>query len=130
MSLETFVNLCVSQLNTKYQQARDITSSHREAIAWTVGKEGGTLTWSANDYAPDLEFDMTAENMTVPMTINDDERGGSIGSLYSKDCFYNDGVLLYTTHLVLSYEGYSETRSVTIERGFCSALQIAEMVAG
>ena len=85
MSLETLMNSCLEQLNAKYQEARDITSSHQEAIAWTSGKVGDRVTWSANDYAPDLEFDMTAENMNVPMTINDDKRCGSFGPLYSKD---------------------------------------------
>ena len=75
MSLETLRNSCLSQLNAKYQKARDITSSHQEAIAWAGGKVGDTVTWSAKDYAPDLEFDMiSAENMNVPMTINEDKR--------------------------------------------------------
>ena len=73
------MNSCLSQLNAKYQEARDITSSHQEAIAWVGGKVGDTVTWSAKDYAQDLEFDMTADNMNVPMTINDDKRGGSFG---------------------------------------------------
>ena len=72
ISLETLMNSCLEQLNAEYQEARNITSLHQEAIAWTSGKAGDTVTWSANEYAPDLEFDMTAENMNVPMTINDD----------------------------------------------------------
>ena len=85
MTLETLMNSCLSQLNAKYQKARNITSSHQEAIAWVGGNVGDTVTWSANDYAPNLEFDMTAENMNVPMTINNDKRGGTFGPLYSKD---------------------------------------------
>ena len=73
MTLETVRNSCLSQLNAKYQKARNITSSHQEAIARTSGKVGDTVTWSAKDYAPDLEFVMTAENMNVPITINDDK---------------------------------------------------------
>ena len=128
MSLETLMNSCLSQLNAKYQEARDITSSHQEAIAWVGGKVGDTVTWSAKDYAPDLEFDMIAENMNVPMTINNDKRGGSFGPLYSKDSVYNDSVWIDTSYLVLSYEGYEKTSSVTIERGSYSALQIANMI--
>ena len=90
MSLETLRNSCLSQLNAKYQEARDITSSHQEAIAWVGGKVGDTVTWSANAYAPDLEFTLTADNMSVPMTINDDKRGGTFGPLYSKDSVYNE----------------------------------------
>ena len=85
MTLETLMNSCLSQLNAEYQKARNITSSHQEAIAWVGGNVGDTVTWSANDYAPNLEFDMTAENMNVPMTINNDKRGGTFGPLYSKD---------------------------------------------
>ena len=129
MSLETLMNSCLSQLNAKYQEARDITSSHQEAIAWTSGKSGDTVTWSAKDYAPDLEFDMTAENMNVPMTINDDKRGGSFGPLYSKDCVYNHSVWVDTSHLVVNLDGYSETKTVTMERGRYTALQIANMIA-
>ena len=66
LNLETLMNSCLSQLNADYQKARNITSSHQKAIAWTVGKVGDTVTWSANDYAPDLEFTMTAQNMNVP----------------------------------------------------------------
>ena len=44
MSLETLMNSCLSQLNAKYQEARDITSSHQEAIAWVGGKVGDTVT--------------------------------------------------------------------------------------
>ena len=129
MSLETLRNSCLSQLNAEYQKARDITSLHQEAIAWVGGKVGDTVTWSANEYAPDLEFDMTAENMNVPMTINDDKRGGSFGPLYSKDSVYNDSVWLDTSRIVVGLEGYIETRTVTIKRGTRSALEIAQMIA-
>ena len=71
---------------------------------------------------------MTAENMNVPMTINDDKRGGLIDTLYSKDCVYNDSVWVDTSHIVVGLEGYSETRTVTIERGRYTALRIAEMI--
>ena len=97
-------------------------------IAWTSGKVGDTVTWSAKDYAPDLEFDMTAENMNVPMMINDDKRGGSFGPLYSKDSVYKDSVWVDTSHIVVGLDGYSETRTVTIERGFYTALRIAELI--
>ena len=129
MSLETLMNSCLSQLNAEYQQACDIPSSHQEAIAWTSAKAGDTVTWTAKDYAPDFEFDMTAQNMNVPMTINDDKRGGSFGPLYSKDSVYNDNVWIDTSHIVVGLDGYSETRTVTIERGSYSALRIAQIVA-
>ena len=129
MSLETVRNSFLSELNAKYQKARNITSSHQEAIAWVGGKVGDTVTWSAKDYAPDLEFVMTAENMNMPMTINDDKRGGTFGPLYSKDSVYNDSVWVDTSHLVLSYEGFEKTSSVTIERGRYTALRIAELIA-
>ena len=129
MTLEILMNSCLSQLNAKYQKARNITSLHQKAIAWSVGKAGDTVTWSANDYAPNLEFDMTAENMNVSMTINDDKRGGSFGPLYSKDSVYNNSVWVDTSHIVVGLDGYSETRTVTIERRRYTALQIANMIA-
>ena len=42
---------------------------------------------------------------------------------------YNDSVWVDTTHLVVGLDGYSETKTVTIERGVYSALQIANMIA-
>ena len=129
MSLQALLGTCLSQLNAKYQKARNITSSHQEAIAWTSSKVGDTVTWSAKDYAPDLEFDMTADNMNVPMTFNDDKRGGLFGPLYSKDSVYNDSVWVDTSHLVLGLEGYDKTVDVTIERGKYTALKIAQLVA-
>ena len=86
MSLQALMGTCLSQLNAEYQEARDITSSHQEAIAWTSVSVNDTVTWTAKDYAPDLEFDMTAENMNVPMPFHDDKRGGSFGPLHSMDC--------------------------------------------
>ena len=129
MTLDTLTSSCVSQLNGEYQRLMNITSSHQEAIAWTTGHVGNTVTWTAQDYAPDLEFTLSAENMNVPMTINADKRGGSFGPLYSKDSVYNDSVWIDTLHIVVGLDGYSETRSVTIERGSYSALQIAQMIA-
>ena len=41
---------------------------------------------------------------------------------------YNDSVWVDTSHLVVGLDGYSETRTVTIERGSYSALQIAYMI--
>ena len=42
---------------------------------------------------------------------------------------YNDSVWVDTSHIVVGLDGYSETRTVTIERGSYSALAIAEMIA-
>ena len=120
--------MSLSKLNAKYQEVRDITSSHQEAIAWSAGNTGSTASWTAKDYAPDLEFTLSAENMSVPMKINADKRGGSFGPLYSKDAVYNDSVWVDTSHIVVGLDGYSETRSVTIERGRYTALRIAEMI--
>ena len=49
--------------------------------------------------------------------------------MYSKDSVYNDSVWVDTSLLVLSYEEYEKTSSVTIERGSYCALQIAQIVA-
>ena len=42
---------------------------------------------------------------------------------------YNDSVWVDTSHIVVGLDGYCETRTVTIERGSYSALQIANMIA-
>ena len=128
-SMWMLMSSTLAQLNEKYQQKRNITSSHQEAIAWTLGMVGDIVTWTAKDYAPDLEFDMISENMNVSVDINADKRGGSIGPWYSKDGVINDGVFLDSTNLVLSYEGYEKTSSLTITRGYHSALDIAQIVA-
>ena len=38
MSLETLMNSCLEQLNADYQKARDITSSHQEALHGLLAK--------------------------------------------------------------------------------------------
>ena len=53
-----------------------ITWWHQEAIAWTVGKAGEVVTWTANDYARDLVFEMRSWIMNVSVDINADKRGG------------------------------------------------------
>ena len=83
-SMQTLMNSCISQLNAKYpyQEARNIyiyryiTWWHQEAIAWTVGKAGDVVTWTANDYARDLVFEMRSWIMNVSVDINADKRGG------------------------------------------------------
>ena len=41
---------------------------------------------------------------------------------------YNDSVWVDTSHIAVNLDGYSETKTVTIERGSYSALRIAEMI--
>ena len=53
-----------------------ISRWHQEAIAWTVGKAGEVVTWTANDYARDLVLEMRSWIMNVSVDINADKRGG------------------------------------------------------
>ena len=60
--------------------------------------------------------------------MNVDKRGGWIGPWYSKDCVYNDFVVIDSTHMVVGLDGYNETASVTIPRGDYNAMSIANMI--
>ena len=70
---------------------------------------------------------MTAENMNVPMTITTISEED-----HSDHCIprtvYNDSVWVDTSHIVVGLDGYSETKTVTIEGGSYSASAIAEMI--
>ena len=63
------------------------------------------MSWTANDYIPDLELSITSNNPSELMPVNGDKRGGSIGPWYSKDCVYHDEVYIDTTHIVVALEG-------------------------
>ena len=82
------------------------------------------MLWSAKDYVPELELSITSGN-TPELVMN----GSSIGPWYSKDCVHHSRVFVDTTHLVVGLEGYDKTVDVTIQRGVCTALAIAQMIA-
>ena len=82
------------------------------------------MSWSAKDYAPDVELSITSGN-TTELGIN----CSSIGPWYSKDCVHHSRVFVDTTHLVVGLEGYDKTMDVSIPRGVCTALAIAQMIA-
>ena len=67
---------------SKIEEYHFLTSGSHCMDCWQ--SVGNMATWSANAYAPDLEFTLSAENMSVPMMINADKRGGSFGPLYSQ----------------------------------------------
>ena len=57
-----FTTACFDELNARYAEIRGIQSSHQEAIAWTVNNNNYNMTWSAKDYAPNLELSITSNN--------------------------------------------------------------------
>ena len=71
---------CFNELNVRYSAIRDIPLSHQEAIAWVLVNESDyNMSWSANDYIPDLELSITSNYPSELMPVNGDKRGGSIG---------------------------------------------------
>ena len=74
-----------------------------------LAKQATQLTWSAKDYAPDLEFDMTAElhERALWRLMPISEVGIIRTILYSKDSVYNDKCL-----------GWYITLSLLVSMGF------------
>ena len=121
MSFFTMTSLmtsCLNEINVRYAEIGDIAPSHQESIAWEMNNDDDyTISWNANDYAPDLELSITSNNTNELVSVNTDKRGGSIGSWNAKDCVYGKEMFIDSTHLVIGLDGYSETVSVRISRG-------------
>ena len=98
--MNSLTTMCFNELNARYAKIRDIPLSHQEAITWTVKNNGDTMSWSAKDYAPELELSITSGN--TPKLVM---KGSSIGPWYSKDCVHHSRVFVDTTHLVVGLEG-------------------------
>ena len=97
---------CANELNVRYAEICDIPSSHQEAIAWVLVNDNDyNMSWTANDYIPDLELSITSNYPCELMPVNGDKRDGSIGPWYSKDCVYQDEVYIDTTHIEVALEG-------------------------
>ena len=104
--MNLLMTLGINELNVRYSAIRDIPLSHQEAIAWVLVNESDyNMSWSANDYIPDLELSITSNYPSELMPVNGDKRGGSIGPWYSKDCVYHDEVFIDITHIVVALEG-------------------------
>ena len=121
--MNSLTTSCFIELNARYAKIRDIPPSHQEAIAWTVKNNGDTMSWTAKDYAPELELSITSGN-TPELVMN----GSSIGPWFSKDCVHHSRVFVDTTYLVVGLEGYDKTVDLTIPRGVYTALAIAQMI--
>ena len=63
------------------------------------------MSWTANDYIPDLELSITSNYPSELMPVNGDKRGGTIWPWYSKDCVYHDEVYIDITHIGVKVEG-------------------------
>ena len=75
--METLLNTCLNELNSRYDEICNIPPSHQEAIAWEVSyDEEYTMPWYANDYAADLELSITSNNTSELVSVNGDKRGG------------------------------------------------------
>ena len=77
--LNSLMTSCFNELNARYAEIRGIPPSHQEAIAWEVNSDEYSMSWSANTYAPDLELSITSNNTSELMSMNGDNRSGSIG---------------------------------------------------
>ena len=123
LTMNSLMTSCFNEFNARYAEIRDIPSSHQEAIAWVVNDNDYTRSWSANDYAPDLELSITSNN-TPELVVN----GFSIGPWYSKDCMYHDEVYIDTSNFTLGIRGNGEV-PYTISRGKYTAVEIVNMIA-
>ena len=97
---------CANELNSWFAEIRVILSYHQEAIAWVLVNDNDfIMSWSANDYTPDLELSITSNYPCELMPVNGEKRGGSIGPWYSKDCMCYIEVYIDTTHIEVALEG-------------------------
>ena len=69
LTMNSLTTSCFNELSARYAEIRDIPPSHQEAIAWTVKNNGDTMSWTAKDYAPELELSITSGN-TTELVIN------------------------------------------------------------
>ena len=80
LTMNLLMTLGINELNVRYSAIRDIPLSHQEAIAWVLVNDNDyTMSWTANDYAPDQFFSITSNYPSELMPVNGDKRGGSIG---------------------------------------------------
>ena len=59
LTMNSLTTACFDELDARYAEIRGIPSSHQEAIAWTVNDNDFNMTWTAKDYAPNLELSIT-----------------------------------------------------------------------
>ena len=124
IKMNTLTTTCFNELNARYASAMELPPSHQNAIAWTVNDNRESMSWTAKDYAPELELHITSENTGDLVSSN----GSSIGPWYSKDSIYHTRVFIDTTNFILGIRGYGE-RPLTIQRGHYSAIDIVNMIA-
>ena len=80
----------MNQLNSQYQNVKGLTGSDIESIAWTGIASSWNVIWNANEYAPDLEFNINTDYKgdEILVTTNSDKRGGVFG--YRISCRNNN----------------------------------------
>ena len=124
LTMNFLVTLCFNELSARYAEIRDIPLSHQEAIAWTLVNDNEyIMSWSVNDYAPDLELSITSNN-TPKLVVN----GSSIGSLCSKDCVDHDEVYIDPSNFTIGIRGY-DVVPYTIPRGKYTAVKVMNLMA-
>ena len=128
LNMNSLMTFCINEPSGRYAEICDIPSSHQEAIAldW-VNDNDYTTSWTANDYAPDLEFSNTSNYPHELMFVSVDKRGGLMGLWYSKDCVYHEEVYIDSIHIVAGLEGYTKTVSQLILQGVYTARSILQM---
>ena len=81
------------------------------------------MSWTAKDYAPELELSIKGDISGDLVSAND----SSIGLWYSKDCRYNKEVYIDTTNFILGVRGYGE-KPFTIQRGHYNVFDLVTMI--
>lgn len=94
----TLMSNCINELNAQYQNVRGISSSDIESIAWTYSSSSSfQCNWSSNGYAPNLEFNVIADNIDsdeVLIVTNSNKRSGTTNVWYGSKCDYGDEVCI------------------------------------
>ena len=102
LTINSLMTFCINEPSGRYAEICDIPSSHQEAITldW-VNDNDYTTSWTANDYASDLELSNTSNYPHELMSVNGDKRGRSSKPRVSKYCEYHDEAYIDSTYIVV-----------------------------
>ena len=81
------------------------------------------MSWTAKDYATELELSIKSDISGDLVSAND----SSIGLWYSKDCRYNKEVYIDSTNFIHGVRGYGE-KPFTIQIGHYNVFDLVTMI--